>query len=81
MKKITYILLSGIIYLFASCVEDNTQTVFKELNEVTIEGIEDEYENVYINRTLSIHRRHHRAHSRRTYRKVQGVRPHHRHIL
>ena len=55
MKKITYILLSGIIYLFASCVEDNTQTVFKELNEVTIEGIEDEYENVYINRTLSIH--------------------------
>ena len=55
MKKITYILLSGIIYLIASCVEDNTQTVFKELNEVTIEGIEDEYENVYINRTLSIH--------------------------
>lgn len=55
MKKITYILLSGIIYLFASCVEDNTQTVFKELNEVTIEGIEDEYENVYINRTFSIH--------------------------
>lgn len=55
MKKITYLLLVCLLAISQACVDDNTQTVFKELNEVTIEGIEDEYNNVYINRVLSIH--------------------------
>ena len=55
MNKIAYLFLICILGICQACVDDNTQTVFNELNEVTIAGIEDEYDNVYINRTFSIH--------------------------
>ena len=38
-----------------ACVHDDTVKTFRQLNEVTISGIEDTYDNVRIDKQLSIH--------------------------
>lgn len=52
MKKIiAYIML----FVCWACVDDTTNENFNTLNDVTIEGIEDEYTDVYVDNTFSIH--------------------------
>lgn len=41
--KIVYLFIFALLS-FASCVKDNSNDEFKELNKITIEGIEDRYE-------------------------------------
>lgn len=53
MKKILTILLAAAA--LSSCVDDNTNESFQRLNEVTIEGIEDEYDDVGVDEPFSIH--------------------------
>lgn len=38
-----------------ACVDDTTNEDFKTLNDITIEGIEDEYNDVYVDQQFSIH--------------------------
>jgi hypothetical protein len=52
-KSYLYFLLFFLI-VASGCVNDDTNTQFKELNEVCIEGISDKYENVYIDKEFSI---------------------------
>ena len=52
-KSYLYFLLFFLI-VASGCVNDDTNTQFKELNEVCIDGISDKYENVYIDKEFSI---------------------------
>lgn len=52
MKKL--VLLYIILLTFVGCVKDNTNENFKALNEVTITGIQDKYEDVHIDKVLNI---------------------------
>ncbi len=50
-KSIAYIMLA----VCWACVDDTTNKDFNTLNDVTIEGIEDEYTDVYVDNLFSIH--------------------------
>lgn len=52
MKKIIFY---SLLFICWACVDDTTNKDFNELNEVIIEGIDDEYTDVYVDNTLSIH--------------------------
>ena len=53
MKKLI-ILFSVAIFALTACVHDDTNEDFLQLNEATISGIEDEYDNVYVDDFLKI---------------------------
>ncbi len=53
MKKRFYIIIFLTIIIVSACVKDKTNHVFNELNEVTIEGMEDVYEGI-LGETLEI---------------------------
>lgn len=52
MKKL---LLYMMLFVCWACVDDTTNDSFNTLNDVTIEGIQDKYDNVYVDNMFSIH--------------------------
>lgn len=53
MKKKNYV-YAIMLFLCAACIEDATNETFRQLNDVTIGGIEDKYENVYVDKDFRI---------------------------
>ena len=54
MRKNDILYLALVLLLTVGCVKDNSSEIHVVLNDVCIEGIEERYENVYVDHPLCI---------------------------